>query len=149
MQKCSQGTLYFFIDKCFVFPKSYKKSLCFKHLNWKKNIYSRHHKCHIEVHRGKVVNGPLFCIYQTCWEFQISSIKCQFKSAQSWIFSTLLFSKSFISFSIRATLYLSSWNFATGTWNRMLRLENTRQLRNLTRACLRIWNILQCKANLS
>lgn len=41
-------------------------------------------------------------------------------SGQSWIFKTLLFSKSFISFRIRATLYRSSWNFATGTWSRKI-----------------------------
>lgn len=67
---------------------------------------------------------PRFGTHKTRWAFQICSVNSQFKGAQSWIFSTLLFSKSFISFSIRATLYLSSWNFATGTWNRPFVLEN-------------------------
>lgn len=66
MQKCSQTALYFFIDKCFVFPKSYKKSFVLLTLELKKNIYSRHHKCHIEVHRGKVVVVPCFAIHKTC-----------------------------------------------------------------------------------
>lgn len=49
---------------------------------------------------------------------------------QSWIWRMLLFSKSFISLRIRATLYRSSWNLDTGTWTRKQQfIDNVTQTR--------------------
>lgn len=123
---------------------------------WNENIFTadiinaiNDHKCHVKVQRGKVVTLPCFANHQTCWGcFQICSISSQFQSVQSWIFSMLLFSKSFISFSIRATLYLSSWNFATGTWNRIFRLENMKQLGNFHKYMPVDWDMPQYQPHL-
>lgn len=118
MQKCSPTALYIFqmYFFCLFFLSLTKRIRGFN--TWIKKIFTA------DIQSSEVVMVPCFGTHKTRWAFQICSVNSQFKSAQSWIFSTLLFSKSFISFSIRATLYLSSWNFATGTWNRPFVLEN-------------------------
>lgn len=115
---------------CFFFLSLKKRACAFN--TWiEKNIYSRHNKCYIAVIRqAKWWWSHALPFTKFTEGFTSVLLTSQFRSVQSWIFSMLLFSKSFISFKIRATLYLSSWNFATGTWNRRFSLTSRICFRN-------------------